>query len=239
MIPAGKELRTPTHVREAPLYLRGFEYLARGWQAVPARIASVRGRILSQRAKRQLAKLPRPYRLCLGSGRAPIPGWTNGDYFFPADVQLDLRHGIPVPDGSVELIYSEHLIEHFTLDDNLRLLAECARVLAPGGRMRIATPDLESLVRDYRTTWRDHDWVNWDEYGWISSGTQMLNTAVREWGHVYLWDFEELRQRLEGIGFRGIERFEIGASGTEALRSLETRADSNLIVEAVSGRGST
>lgn len=238
MTRAGK-LRTPTEAREAPLYLRGLDYLSRGWSAMPSSVASIRGRILRQRARAQLAKIPGPYRLCLGSGRAPIPGWTNVDHFFPADVQLDLRHGIPVPDGSVELIYSEHLIEHLTLDQNLRLFAECARVLAHGGRMRIATPDLEELVRDYRTTWRRHDWVNWDEYAWIDSGTRMLNAAVREWGHVYLWDFDELQQRLEAVGFRSVERFDIGGSRTEALRRLETRADSRLVVEAESERRST
>ena len=188
------------------------------------------------RAGARLRALPRPYRLCLGSGRAPIDGWTNVDYYFPADVQLDLRYGIPVPDGTVELIYSEHLVEHLTLDANLELFHECLRVLAPSGRMRIATPDLAEIVRDYRSEWRRHDWVNWDEHRWIDSGTRMVNVAVREWGHVYLWDFGELEQRLTDVGFTSVERFEVGESRNDALRGLETRADSGLIVEAQPGR---
>lgn len=192
---------------------------------------------MKRRAKRQLASILPPYRLCLGSGRAPIDGWTNIDYYFPADVQLDLRYGIPLADGSVELIYSEHLVEHLTLEQNVRLFAECARLLAPGGRMRIATPDLEDIVRDYRADWRRHDWVNWDDYAWVDSGTRMLNVAVREWGHVYMWDFGEITARLEAVGFCNVERFDIGISETDALRGLETRADSTLVVEAQSGLG--
>ncbi len=216
--------------------MRGAELAGLAWSRMPSVVTAARGRLLRRRAKSQLASLPRPYRLCLGSGRAPIDEWTNLDYYFPADVQLDLRYGIPVPDGSVELIYSEHLIEHLRLEANVALFGECRRILAPAGRMRIATPDLAELVRDYRTDWRRHDWVNWDEYAWIDSGTQMLNVAIREWGHVYMWDYEELSQRLEEVGFTDVERFEIGDSGTEALRGLETRADSKLVVEAGPGK---
>lgn len=231
-------LRTPTSPGEAGVLVRGAEFAARAWKAAPSVVASVRGRYLVQQARRRLAATPAPYRLCLGSGRAPIPGWTNVDYYFPADVQLDLRFGIPVPDGSVELIYSEHLIEHLPLEANLRLFAECRRVLSPDGRMRIATPDLEAVVRDYRTDWRRHDWVNWDEFSWIDSGTRMVNVAVREWGHVYMWDFDELSARLTQVGFADVARYAVGESDRESLSGLETRADSLLVVEAGRGEGS-
>lgn len=193
---------------------------------------AARGRLLRRGAQQAFRRQPRPLQLCLGSGRAPIPGWTNVDYYFPADVRLDLRYGIPVPDDSVELIYSEHLFEHLPLDASVKLFRECRRIMAPGGRMRIATPDLGDIVRDYQNDWRRHDWVNWDEYRMIDSGTRMLNVAVREWGHVYLWDYEELARRLAEAGFDNLSRHQVGESGAPELRGLETRADSRLIVEA-------
>lgn len=225
----------PTHHREASVIVRSAELVAKLWHGVPSAVTAARGRFLRRRARSQFETIRRPYRLCLGSGQAPIDGWTNVDYHFPADVQLDLRYGIPVPDESVELIYSEHLIEHLPLAASLRLFRECRRVLARSGRMRIATPDLSDIVRDYRSDWRRHDWVNWDEHSWIDSGTRMVNVAVREWGHVYLWDFEELSQRLADVGFTNIRRYQLGKSETDALRGLETRADSRLIVEASPG----
>lgn len=211
------------------------ERAAAAWHRAPAVVTSVRGRILRQRAAAQFRKIPTPYRLCLGSGRAPIPGWTNVDFYFPATVSLDLRYGLPIPDGSAELIYSEHLIEHLPLDASLRLFRECRRVLAAGGKMRIATPDLEEIVRAYASDWQSHDWVKWDEYQWIDSGTRMVNVAVREWGHLYMWDFEELARRLDEAGFANIQRFGVSESDDEQLRHLETRADSRLIVEAEPG----
>lgn len=188
--------------------------------------------MLRRRATSALAAAPRPLRLCFGSGAAPIAGWTNVDLAAPADVLLDLRYRIPLPDRSVQLIYSEHLIEHLTLEEGVRLLRECRRILEPHGRLRFATPDLAEIVRDYDTDWRRHEWVNWPEYGWIDSGTRMVNTAVRAWGHQYLYDYPELERRLREAGFRQVERCDIGQSPEEPLRRLETRADSKLIVEA-------
>jgi predicted SAM-dependent methyltransferase len=98
--------------------------------------------------------------------------------------------------------------------------------------MRIAMPDLAEVVRDYTNEWKRHDWVSWPEYSWIDSGPRMVNTAFREWGHLYLYDFDELGLRLNQAGFRRIERCEIGQSSRGDLQGLETRLDSGLIVEA-------
>jgi ubiquinone/menaquinone biosynthesis C-methylase UbiE len=56
---------------------------------------------------------------------------------------LDARQGaaehIPLPDQSVDVIVSFETIEH--VRDPHRFLDECARVLAPGGRLVISTPN--------------------------------------------------------------------------------------------------
>jgi SAM-dependent methyltransferase len=69
-----------------------------------------------------------------------------------ADYDLDLEKGFALPfaDGSQRAVYTAHLVEH--LDDSSfgHLLRECCRILAPGGAIRIETPDAERLVRAYR-----------------------------------------------------------------------------------------
>lgn len=202
------------------------------WQRMPQVVSGIRGWAMHRYLRARYRSTAGPLRLCLGSGRAPIDGWTNVDYFFPADVTADLRFGLPFPDNSVELMYSEHLVEHLPLEAALALFQECHRVLSWTGVMRIATPDLEDIIRDYRDDWRRHAWVNWPEYRWIDSGTRMVNAAMREWGHQYLWDFYELRDRLTDAGFADVQRFDIGESERADLRGLETRFDSKLIVEA-------
>ncbi|CAH0166662.1 putative S-adenosylmethionine-dependent methyltransferase MSMEG_2350/MSMEI_2290 [Pedobacter sp. Bi27] len=77
--------------------------------------------------------------------------WTNLD-FISTDkhvIQHNLLKGIPMPDESFEVVYHSHVLEHFTRPDGFKFLAECYRVLAPNGIIRIAVPDLEQIARNY------------------------------------------------------------------------------------------
>jgi predicted SAM-dependent methyltransferase len=51
-----------------------------------------------------------------------------------ANLLWDLTEPFPLPDGCCSLIYSEHLIEHFTVEDGLKIFRESFRLLAPGVR---------------------------------------------------------------------------------------------------------
>lgn len=183
-------------------------------------------------ARRKLARLPQPWRLCLGSGSAPIPGFINIDLDGEPDLRLDLRVGLPMPDASVDAIYSEHFIEHVPLPAVQHLLRECRRVLRPEGVLRIATPDLEALLHAYHYAWRDQEWLREPAFAFVDTRAHMLNLAFHGWGHQYLFDAEDLSKRLREAGFGVVQRCALGQSDHPALRSLETRADSRLIVEA-------
>lgn len=89
-------------------------------------------------------------RLNLGSGHAPLPGFTNVDALEDApgvDVVADLSDPLPFADGEVDLIYAAHVLEHFPTDTVPRLLADWRRVLRPGGLLLVAVPDLELIAR--------------------------------------------------------------------------------------------
>lgn len=90
-------------------------------------------------------------RINLGCGRCFHPDWVNldsapGD---PGVLPCDVRRPLPFADGSVDAIYSSHLLEHLTADEGAALLAECFRVLKPGGIIRVVVPDLEGIARAY------------------------------------------------------------------------------------------
>src|SRR5438128_2178234 len=69
---------------------------------------------------------------------------------FPAGiVRTDVRRGLPYPDGAAGYVYSSHMIEHMARWQGLALVRECARVLAPGGILRLATPDLAGVTGAY------------------------------------------------------------------------------------------
>jgi hypothetical protein len=50
-----------------------------------------------------------------GCGNRIKDGWVNIDLRPEADLTLDVRERLPFPDGTFNIIYSEHFLEHFDL----------------------------------------------------------------------------------------------------------------------------
>lgn len=202
---------------------------------VAARLHRVRRSLRHVIAARRLSSLPDGSKLHLGCGRVHLDGWVNIDVdaSVSPDIRLDLRSGLAARPRSLAFIFSEHLLEHLTLEDGLHLLRDCRDGLRSGGVMRVAMPDLESLVRAYLGSWRDQAWLRDPAYDFIDSAVQMLNHAFYGWGHRYLYDRAEVSRRLREAGFLDVEPRPWGESPYPELRGLETREESNLIVEAV------
>lgn len=184
---------------------------------------------------RNLAEVKGPVAiyLNLGCGKRPLDGFINMDVEAPADILGNAARGLPFANSSVAGVYSEHFIEHLGQAQGARLLRECRRVLAPGGRLRIATPDLDYLVERYQSSWRDQSWLAQFGYEWIHNRCEMLNISMREWGHQWLYTEEELARlaRYAGLSFMG--RRAMGQSEEAMFRGREYRDDSRLILEFV------
>lgn len=189
-----------------------------------------------RRAARALKSFGRPLRLHLGCGPNYLPGWVNidGNRELPRfDLCWNLDDGLPVPDASCDRIYSEHVLEHLSIDHAVALLKECRRALAPRGVMRIAMPSLENIVAKYSSPdWKNQDWLTWPAFQRIATRAEMINVSFRWWGHQWLYDREELHRRLSEAGFHEIADAEWGVSRHDGLSGLETRRDSLLICEA-------
>lgn len=203
-----------------------FRLLAAGW-ARPA---------FRWLARRKLRRFARPYKLHLGCGSVRFEGWINVDLDWrnPAvDLTWDLSTGLPLDDGSCRLIYCEHVLEHFPVEQGVGLLRECRRALADGGVLRIAMPSLDAiLAKAAGQNWREQDWLAWPEYQFIQTRAEMLNVCFYWWGHRWLYDREELHRRLGEAEFTSIEDVGWGASKFPEFQNRETRKDSLLICEA-------
>jgi predicted SAM-dependent methyltransferase len=173
-------------------------------------------------------------RIHVGCGLVRFDGWVNLDLERGSrpDVLIDLRGGLPLKPKSVSRIYSEHVLEHFSLADGRVLIRDFRDSLEDGGVARIAMPDLAHLVSAYLGDWRDQHWLEEPEYAEIDTASQMLNVGFRSWGHKYLYDFDDLALRLSAEGFSQVRRCEWGKSEHPDLVGLERRPDSMLIVEA-------
>lgn len=193
-----------------------------------------KNRIHRQRNRRSLSVLESPAYLHIGCGLNELSGWTNIDNNrnSAADMRLDLRGGLPARARSVEFAYSEHVIEHVPRANARLWLSDLASSLTASGVVRIATPDLAHIVEKYQGNWKDQTWLTVEPYSAISGPAEMLNTALRDWGHTYIYDEEDLTRLLKSCGFRSVKRVPWGKSDHDTLRRLERRQDSHLILEA-------
>jgi len=113
-------------------------------------------------------------KLHLGCGTVVVDGWVNVDnavgvrvrklpVIGPAVGKLglfrtpwswnifihDIRKPFPWADGAVDAIYTSNALEHLKKREGETCLRECARVLRPGGVLRVVVPNLTGYVRDY------------------------------------------------------------------------------------------
>jgi predicted SAM-dependent methyltransferase len=185
-----------------------------------------RGHLVRQRAvRRYLASTAEPA-LQVGSGIIRLPGWLNSDLVY-GDVHLDLSRPFPLPAATFKYAFGEHVIEHISERQGLRLLAELYRILRPGGVLRMTTPDLQKIIAIYQDqnpavsreaysrfldnmTGRRHD-----------RGCQVFNDYMHLWGHLYIYDEEDLVAKMRQVGFQNVIRLAPGQSAHDVLRGIE------------------
>lgn len=195
---------------------------------------SKKDRLASARAL--LSRRTPPFLVNIGCGDEPFQDWVNLDLNpeTRADIVWDVRDGLPFPDHSCRFIYNEHFLEHIPVEEGVRFLRECHRALRPGGVVRIGMPSIEDPVRHYyENTWARQSWLEKYGYAWIKTRAEYLNITFRNWGHQWLYDFEELDRRLREAGFTQIQAVAWGTSKFPELRERETRAETALICEAI------
>jgi len=154
-----------------------------------------------------------PLLLHIGSGNARLPGWTNVDVqpLPGVDVIADVTRGLDFSEAAA--VFSEHFLEHLAIDDALAFLLEVHRVLAPGGWLRLSTPNL--------------DWVWLTHYRLEGEGAKKraaalaINRAFRGWRHQFLWNREMLEEALAACGFAGVRWPLRGESELPLFRGLE------------------
>lgn len=187
-------------------------------------------RLVHPLSRRRIASLPPgPQKLHLGSAGNYLEGWVNVDLIgMEADVTWDLRSGIPFPDGSAEAVVLEHVIEHFTLADDLDLLAECFRVLAPGGLVRLGVPDFGRYIESYAG---DGSFIDEVRPGRPTRLLALGEVALSH-GHRSVWDGETLARVLTESGFEGARVCAWGESELEPAPDSKRREAESVYAEA-------
>ena len=197
-------------------------------------------------------------RLNLGCGAVAPPAWINVDFAigarlnkslarpiarriftteWPENVVIhDLTKRFPWADRSADAVYSSHTLEHLSREAGEHFVAECRRVLRPGGVIRIVVPDLARIVCEYQSGKIDgRDFLT--ELGahapWAGRGKLRQIAAFFSGSlHLCMYDEKALTELLMRCGFacRRAAPFE-SAIPDIATIEREDRARGELIME--------
>lgn len=179
----------------------------------------------------------------LGSGHWKLDGWVNVDIDPESepDVLADLSGPLPFEDGSAGFMHTEDFLDQLDLQGARSFLQECHRILAPGGVIRILTPDVEQLTRMYLeqpdeliALWRENVPLDLE----LESAAEVLNLGMRFAGHTFLYDAATLAQLLEECDFEP-RRCTFNESECPELRGVDLRGPDGSISLYFEGRKSS
>ena len=120
----------------------------------------------------------------------------------------DAARRIPHASGTVDAVYSSHMIEHLDRREAASFLAECLRVLKPGGVLRLVAPDLRWSILEYMEKGRADEFVAQLQFDverprGLVDGIRRLLSGGR--GHHWMYDGPSLRSLVAASGFSDVE----------------------------------
>jgi predicted SAM-dependent methyltransferase len=151
-----------------------------------------------------------PKKINLGSGPCRKEGFLNIDLFPGGDLTLDLRRTLPFESACCELIFSEHFFEHIDYSQPIAsIVAECLRILKPGGELKFSVPDTEWPLRDYLNGIDAPYFRACRLHGWhpksCTTRLEHINYHFRQSGqHRFAYDFETAHKLLVHAGFTDV-----------------------------------
>jgi predicted SAM-dependent methyltransferase len=107
-------------------------------------------------------------KLEIGPGKHPVPGFTTFDVDpgTKPDILGDASGKIPLEDGSCEIVFASHILEHLVWYDTQKALAEWVRVLQPGGRLEVWVPNAYEICKAFIAYEHDNDDQAMKADGW-------------------------------------------------------------------------
>lgn len=140
-------------------------------------------------------------KLNIACGKDYREDYINVDLYSENTLKIDAQFDamkIPYPDNTVDEILALHVIEHFDFFEGQRVLAEWYRVLKPGGKLLLETPDFLENCRAFVDA-DEHKRVelynNFFAHAWFPGGA-----------HKFLFTQSQMNTQLTWAGFRQYSR---------------------------------
>jgi predicted SAM-dependent methyltransferase len=171
-----------------------------------------------------------PIKLELGAGGRSMEGWTGVDRDGSGALNLDLTQRLPFPKSSVDMIYSSHVLEHFTFTELVDLLNECKRVLKSGGIFSACVPNARIYLEAYHSPaqFDPNVFCQYRPAYTFNSKIDFVNYIAYMAGeHRYMFDEENIVAVLKRVGFAEVKQRQF-----DKMLDLQTRDYESIYVEA-------
>lgn len=133
-----------------------------------------------------------------------------------------IDYGLPFSDGSVDFIFTSHMLEHLYKESSKKFLKEAYRVLKKNGVVRISIPDLEYAFNLYK---------NGDPEKALSLFFVPTHFNYL-YQHHYMYDFSLLKKYLNEAGFAIVNRCQYEQGTVPDIDKLDVKPEESLYVEA-------
>jgi SAM-dependent methyltransferase len=167
---------------------------------------------------------PAGIKIDIGCGTNPTPGYVACDARALKNVAHVFDFGTarwPFKDNTVAEIIMQHSIEHISYRRLPFVLGEARRVLAPGGKLIIRTPDLRFIIDNYLAGKITKEFPPDQQFIAQNFGGDPDNLTPGWWAvlkmfsgqdypgneHRFCFDFETLASVLKSQGFPNAKRF--------------------------------
>lgn len=170
--------------------------------------------------------------LNIGSGLFTLPSpWINIDFSGNADLVMNLQWGLPFSEGSVDYIYGAHFFEHMDYRSGaMKLLKDFHRILSPGGKLRLAVPNISGYISAYANSndaffedrCRHNPFLKFYlkcklEHVLDYAGAGMRSRAGEFFEHKFGYDFDLLSTMLYEAGFKQVSQSQYMKSSDPVL----------------------
>lgn len=165
-------------------------------------------------------------RIGLDVSRKRLESMGNGDTEGWEFREADLNGVFPVADASVDAVIANQVIEHIL--DPVKFICEIHRILRPGGRCVVTTPNIRYL--------KNIAHLVFSGYGPRTAGGNTLD-GVWDDGHIHYFTHRDLREIFSQSGFAHVASAALIdlAGGGVLRRFLDRRAGSWFVREFLSG----
>ncbi len=158
--------------------------------------------------KRHIVKPPLPKNtdgkilVHIGCGAKNSPEFINVDALPLAHVHIvtdDITSLSDFSDGTVDLVYMCHILEHIKRNDLKDVLLEMKRILRDGGVLRLSVPDFEKLLEVYNASGKDINAIS----------RQLMGGQDHEYNvHYSVFNHKHLEELLREAGFSEVRTWD-------------------------------